>query len=156
MEFLEFKTKTQFTQSDLSHSWFIKNHNELKVSRNNWKSIKSILLHKDCPFFLKDEYASNPIWWKRFPVLLSNRSWVNYFNSAIKDPSSTIRQAAYKRVLFDQNSTNIIPLRELFILIRNDKKVHNYFNYKFIKALTSSETIEDFINIYEVKCLLNI
>ena len=156
MMFLEFDTKTQFTKTNLSYEWFIETHNNLKSDQNNWKIIKGLLLHKDCPVSLKEAYVNDPIWWKRIPALLSKKSWKQYLSSAIKDPKSTVRQAAYKRAIAEPSSVDVISVHDLFWLIRADVRVHNYFNKEFIKVLVSADKIEDLIAVYEIKKLLKI
>ena len=58
----------------------------------SWKIAKRVLYHKDCPIAIRDSFASDPLWYKRFTALFTRSAPSGYVTRALKDKDKRIRQ----------------------------------------------------------------
>ncbi len=131
MKFLNFSSMKSFKESNLTSDDLISLHK--KHSKDGYNHIvKAILLHRNCPLELVDHYSKDPIWYIRLVAMCNKTWWKHFFSQATSDPKSTVRKSMYLRA---QEDDKFISELELNQMIKNDTRVHNYFNQSFIKSL---------------------
>lgn len=138
MKYLDFRSRAEFYRTPLKPSFFIEHLAGLEFETYGWAVIKPLILHQDCPEFLREPYMAHPLWYVRLTAMLNKFSWRKYAVRATKDPKSTVRAAAYKRLLENIGESPIKAL-DLLAQIEEDKRTHNYFNMTELRTFLIQE-----------------
>ena len=139
MQYLEFRSRAEFFRTPLKPSWF--DHNYLMIVQENkddWSRIKPLILHQDCPDRIKHFYTMHPKWYIRLTAMLNKFSWRKYVVQATNDEKSTVRAAAYRRLLENIGESPIKAL-DLLKKMEEDKRTHNYFDMNDIRDFLQKE-----------------
>lgn len=126
MKYLHFRSRAEFYRTDVPETFFT---HALKLHEcgGNWKDIKPLIMHKDCPDYVRQPFTKSDKWFIRLTAMLNKYSWKKYAVEALNDVKSTVRAAAIKRLLYNENESPKTR-KELLTMVVNDKMLHSYFD----------------------------
>lgn len=129
MKYLNFRSRAEFYRTDLAPEFFdqqMAGLEETKWDKYSWGQIKPLILHKDCPERFVAQYVDSDLWYIRLTAMLNKHSWKKYARKAISDKKSTVRAAAYRRIMTNIDQSPI-GKPELLEIMAKDTRTHNYF-----------------------------
>jgi hypothetical protein len=59
----------------------------------DWRKAKSVLLHEDCPLYIRDRFASCETWYKRYTALFSKSAPSGYYKKASAETDKRLKAA---------------------------------------------------------------
>lgn len=75
------------------------------ASDPDWQIAKNVLYHPECPVALRDQFANDPIWYKRLVAYFTQAAPKEYFHKAKVDPDQRVTKN-YWRTLDWRNAPN--------------------------------------------------
>jgi hypothetical protein len=92
----------------------------------DWHEARRLLKHPDCPVEFAEHFLQSNVWYIRLAAGLSKPNVQNLLPKLFKDPKSTVRAAAFKRVLADEKFDHLfLEVRDLIV---QDERIKNYLH----------------------------